>query len=67
MLYEKKYFGNGQGNFDDVDFILLPNQWVNLENARIGSTDKGVIGTIESVGSSLLLSSIQPSVTFVQI
>lgn len=67
MLYERKYFGNGQGNFDDVDFILLPNQWVNLENARIGSTDKGVIGTIESVGSNVLLSSIQPSVTFVQI
>lgn len=67
MLYEKKYFGNGQGNFDDVDFVLLPNQWVNLENARVGSTDRGVIGTIESVGSNLLLSSIQPSVTFVQI
>lgn len=67
MLFEKKYFGNGQGNYDDVDFILLPNQWVNLENARIGSTDKGVIGTIESVGSNVLLSSIQPSVTFVQI
>lgn len=67
MQYEKKYFGNGQGNFDDVDFILLPNQWVNLENARIGSTDKGVIGTVESVGSNVLLSPIQPSVTFVQI
>jgi hypothetical protein len=67
MLYEKKYFGNGQGNFDDVDFILLPNQWVNLENARIGSTDKGVIGTVESIGSTILLSTIQPSVTFVQV
>lgn len=67
MLYEKKYFGNGQGNFDDVDFMLLPNQWVNLENARVGSTDKGVIGTVESIGSNVLLSSIQPSVTFVQI
>lgn len=67
MLYEKKYFGNGHGNFDDVDFILLPNEWVNLENARVGSTDRGVIGTVESVGSNMLLSSIQPSVTFVQI
>ena len=67
MLYEKKYFGNGTGNFDDVDFILLPNQWVNLENARIGSTDKGVIGTIESIGSNVLLSDVEPSVTFVQI
>ncbi len=67
MLYEKKYFGNGSGNFDDADFILLPNQWVNLENARIGSTDKGIIGTVESIGSNTLLSTIQPSVTFVQI
>lgn len=67
MLYEKKYFGNGSGNFDDVDFLLLPNQWVNLENARVGSTDKGVTGTVESIGSNVLLSSVQPSVTFVQI
>lgn len=67
MQYEKKYFGNGQGNFDDVDFVLPPNQWVNLENARVGSTDKGVIGTIESIGSNLLLSPVLPSVTFVQI
>lgn len=67
MLYEKKYYGNGHGNFDDADFVLQPNEWVNLENARVGSTDKGVIGTVESVGSNQLLSSIQPSVTFVQI
>lgn len=67
MLYEKKYFGIGSGNFDDVDFIILPNQWVNLENARIGSTDKGVIGTVESVGSNVLLSAFQPSVTLMQI
>jgi hypothetical protein len=63
MQYEKKYFGNGQGNFDDVDFILLPNQWVNLENARIGSTDKGVIGTVESVGSNLQVVSDNPAYT----
>lgn len=67
MQFEKKYFGNGHGNFDDVDFILLPNDWVNLENARVGSTDKGVIGTIESIGSNILLSPAQPSVSFVQI
>lgn len=67
MLFEKKYFGAGQGNFDDADFILLPNQWVNLENARVGSTDKGVIGTIESVGSNVLKSPIEPSVTNVVI
>lgn len=67
MQYEKKYFGNGQGNFDDADFILEPNQWVNMENCRIGSTDKGVVGTIETIGSTVQLSSPEPSVTFVTI
>lgn len=67
MEYEKKYFGNGTGNFDDADFILQPNQWVNMENCRVGSTDKGVVGTVESVGSSILLSEPEPSITFVQI
>lgn len=64
-MYEKKYFGSGSGNFDDADFVLQPNQWVNMENCRVGSTDKGVVGTVESVGSNVLLSPIQPSVTFV--
>jgi hypothetical protein len=67
MLYEKKYYGNGSGNFDDADFVLQPNQWVNLQNARVGSTDNGVIGTVESVGSNVLLSPIEPSVTNVMI
>ncbi len=67
MNYEKKYYGDGHGNFDDVDFRIAPNEWVNLENARVGSTDNGVIGTVESIGSNTLLSPILPSVTFVQI
>jgi hypothetical protein len=67
MLYEKKYYGNGHGNFDDADFVLAPNEWVNLENCRVGSTDKGVVGTVESIGSNVLLSPLLPSVTFVQI
>lgn len=67
MEYEKKYFGNGSGNFDDADFILQPNQWVNMENCRIGSTDKGVIGTVESIGGVSIVSSPEPSVTFVEI
>jgi hypothetical protein len=67
MNYEKKYYGNGSGNFDDADFVVGPNQWINLENARILSTDEGVIGTVESVSSNVLLSSILPSVTFAQI
>lgn len=64
MLYEKKYFGNGTGNFDDADFVLQLNEWVNMENCRVKSTDKGVIGTVESIGSNKLLSTILPSVTF---
>lgn len=67
MEFEKKYFGNGSGNFDDADFILQPNQWVNMENCRIGSTDNGVIGTVESIGRLLLLSDPEPSVTNVEI
>lgn len=67
MLHEKKYLGNGAGNFDDADFILAPNQWVNMENCRVLSTDKGVIGTVQSIGSNVLLSQILPSVTFTQI
>lgn len=67
MNYEKKYYGNGTGNFDDADFVLQPEQWVNLQNARVGTTDKGVIGTVESVGSNVLLSPIQPSISFVTI
>lgn len=56
MLYEKKYFGNGTGNFDDADFVLQPNQWVNMENCRVRSTDKGVTGTVESIGSNFVVS-----------
>jgi hypothetical protein len=67
MDYEKKYFGNGSGNFDDADFILQPNQWINMENCRIGSTDNGVIGTVESIGKILLLSDPEPSITNVEI
>lgn len=67
MEYEKKYFGNGSGNFDDADFILQPNQWVNMENCRVGSTDNGVIGTVESIGKVVFLSDPEPSVTNVVI
>jgi hypothetical protein len=56
LLYEKKYFGNGTGNFDDADFVLQPNQWVNMENCRVRSTDKGVTGTVESIGSNFVVS-----------
>lgn len=66
---EKKYFPAPDGglNADDVDIAVGQNQWVNLENARVGSTDKGVTGVIESIGGTLLKSVSQPSVTFIQI
>lgn len=61
---ERKYLPNGGLNADDAAFSLAPNQVVNMENCRWGSTDKGVVNTIESFGSTLLLSSPQPSVSF---
>lgn len=64
---EKKYFAAPDGglNADDVDAVIAINQWVNMENCRVGSTDKGVTGVVESVGGTLLLSDVQPSVTFI--
>jgi hypothetical protein len=54
-------------NADDVDILVGPNQVLNSENVRYGSTDKGVIGVVESVGSTRLISEPQPSVTFITI
>ncbi len=54
-------------NSDDADFLVGPNQVVNAENVRYGSTDKGVIGVVESIGSTRLISTPQPSVTFITI
>jgi len=69
QLSEKKYFASQDGglNADDVDIAIGLNQWVNAENIRVGSTDKGVTGVMESIGGTLLKSEIQPSVTFIQI
>jgi hypothetical protein len=67
---EKKYFAdpqNGTGNFDDADFALGTNQWLNLENARMRSTDAGEVGVVEAIGSTILKSQIEPSVTNVVI
>lgn len=57
MQLEKKYFSgpDGGGNFDDAAFALGPDQWVNMENCRTGTTDAGVIGTVESIGSTTLI------------
>lgn len=67
---EKKYFADpqtGSLNGDNADFAIGQNQWVNMENCRTGSTDKAVVGAVESVGGTLLLSEPQPSVTFLTI
>lgn len=63
---EIKYFANNQDNGLDADsapFSVAKNSVVNMENCRWGSTDKGVINTIESIVSTLLLSDPQPSIS----
>jgi len=69
MDKEKKYFlsEDSQLNADDATFAVSPNSWVNAENIRTKSTDSGVTGTVESIGGTLLLSTPQPSITFVTI
>jgi len=69
---EKKYFAQkgeqgGYCNSDDSFFAIGLNQWVNAENVRAGSTDKGVTGVIESIGGTLRKSIPSPSVSFISI
>lgn len=55
---ELKYFGEpqqGRINADDSPFAVGPNEWVNAENVRTGSTDKGFTGVVESVGGNVAL------------
>jgi len=54
---EKKYFVSTDSGLDadHADIAISPNSWVNMENCRILSTDKGVIGTVESVGGTRAL------------
>lgn len=67
--FEKKYFAAPDGglNADDIDIAVGENQWLNMENARVGSTDKGFTGVVESIGGTRRLSESQPSVTFISI
>lgn len=68
IVEPKNFAASGGGcNADSVDTAVLPNQWVNSENVRTGSTDKGVTDVVESIGSTALLSTPLPSVTFVTI
>lgn len=54
-------------NSDDASFAVGANQWINAQNIRSGSTDKGVTAVIESIGGTLLLSTPSPSVSFIEI
>lgn len=67
--FEKKYFAAPDGglNADDVDIAVGENQWVNLIDARVGTTDNGVTGVVESIGGTVTLTDPQPSITFVNI
>jgi hypothetical protein len=70
MEQEIKYLADPQsgfGNFDDADFVLGTNEVVNMENMRTGSTDSGIVGTVESIGSTLMLSPAEPSITNISI
>ncbi len=67
---EIKFFPDPQGGGLDSDsspFAVSPNNIVNSENIRWGTTDAGVTNVIESIGSTTLLSTPQPSLTFLTI
>lgn len=57
MQSEKKYFVSSDSylDSDSADFAVPKNAWVNMENFRTGTTDIGVIGTVESIGSTSLI------------
>ena len=57
MANEKKYFAAADGglNADDAPFAIKVNEVVNMENCRIGTTDAGQTGTVESIGSTILI------------
>src|ERR1700743_784372 len=58
MQQEKKYFGSPQnagGDFDNAFFAVEQNNWVNMENCRTLTTAAGEIGTVESIGSTILI------------
>jgi uncharacterized protein (TIGR02145 family) len=55
---DKKYFGDvqsGRLNADDSPFAITTNEWVNAENIRSGTTDKGFTGIVESIGGNVEL------------
>lgn len=57
---ELKVFGDPQSgrlNSDDSPFAVNVNEWVNAENVRSGTTDKGATGIVESVGGNVSIPS----------
>lgn len=68
-MNEKKYLGdnNFRCNADDAPFAVGINEIVNGENIRTSTTDAGVTATVESIGSNVLISQPQPSVTYLTI
>ena len=55
---DKKYFGDPQSgrlNADDSPFAITTNEWINAENVRTGSTDKGFTGIVESIGGNQMI------------
>ena len=57
MEKSKKYFlsEDSQLDSDSAPFAVSANAWVNAENVRTKSTDKGVTGTVVDKGSVIHL------------
>lgn len=72
MNKEQKYFGQqgeqqGACNSDSAPFAIGVNEWTNLQNFRVGSTDKGFTDILESIGGTLRISTPSPSVSFIEL
>lgn len=56
MKINKTYPAGGGGlNADDADFLIKETEYVGLQDFRWGSTDDGVVGVLECVGSTILV------------
>lgn len=69
---QKWYFaqkGDNGGSLDaeNSTFVIGENSWINAENFRAGSTDKGFTGLLESIGGTRRISTPSPSVSFLEI
>lgn len=67
MDKEVKYLSKGGLDADSVNIAVGLNDWVNSENVRTGSTDKGFTERMESIGGTTQISTPQPSVTFLEL